>query len=279
MKLFKEIHKYINKSAPGNSSKNYFRPLTYLEKHAVEVFDFRDLHSNHPNNNVMITCEHATNKTHNYVFPKDQEHWLDTHWGYDIGAKDMGMELSEESKILSVYSNFSRLLIDPNRSLISETLIRKKVEKDVEIFLNKEEFVDRDKRIDLFYIPYYRVLSEALFFIKPKYVISTHSFTKKYEDTEDREFEVGILLRENGLMSDMIESGFKREGINYRINEPYNPKQGVCHAMDCISNYKSPDWFTEVVLLEFRNDCCLDRKWRKKQVEILSKIVEYLKVQ
>lgn len=276
MKIFKGLHKYMNKPLPSNAQKDFFRSLTYLEKHAVEVFDFRDIQSGNPNNKVMITCEHATNKTHNYIFPKDEQHWLDTHWGYDIGAKDMGIELSESSKILSVYSNFSRLLIDPNRSLISDTLVRKKVEKNIELFLNKDENVDREKRINMFYMPYYKVLWEALDFVKPRYLISSHSFTKQYEDHDERKYEVGILFREKSLLSDLIESEYKREGVNYRINEPYHPNEGVCHAMDCISTYKWPDWYTQVVLLEFRNDYCSDTKWRKKQVDMLTKVVEYL---
>lgn len=279
MKIFKSLHKYMNKPIAGNPSKDYFRPLTYLEKHAVEVFDYRDIHTSNPNNKVMITCEHASNKTHNYVFPKEQQHWLNTHWGYDIGAKDLAMELSEESKTLSIYSNFSRLLIDPNRSLISDTLIRKNVEKSEELSLNKEEFLDRDKRINLFYMPYYKVLSEALSFVEPKYVISCHSFTKQYENYPERKFEVGILFREKCLLTDLIESAYQREGVDYRLNEPYHPNEGVCHAMDCMSTYKWPEWYTQVVLLEFRNDYASDPKWRRKQVEILSKVVEYLKDQ
>jgi predicted N-formylglutamate amidohydrolase len=86
----------------------------------------------------MITCEHAANKIHKYKLQKKDEMFLETHWGYDIGAKDMGLDLSESSEILSIYSNFSRLIIDPNRSLLSDTLVRKYVEKDIQLEFNQE---------------------------------------------------------------------------------------------------------------------------------------------
>jgi predicted N-formylglutamate amidohydrolase len=276
MKFMKSLHKIMNKNMRGDPLKDPFPALTYLEKQAVEVFDYRNLVSGNPNNKVMITCEHASNNTHGYIFPSNEKKWLDTHWGYDIGAKDIGMELSEAAEILSIHSNFSRLLIDPNRSLISNSLIRQTVEKGEELTLNRDDRVDRDKRIEIFYLPYYRLLFECLSYIKPKYVISSHSFTKQYEDSAERNFEVGILYRDKGLLADMIESAYKREGVEYRVNEPYHPKEGVCHAMDNIQTYNWPESQTDVVLMEFRNDHCSDSKWRKKQISILKPIIDQL---
>lgn len=277
MKFFKNLHKIINKDLPTNPKTNLFRNLTYKEKQAVELYDFRDISREDPNNNVIITCEHASNETHKYKFPKDEEKWLDTHWGYDIGSKDMGLELSEKAEIISIFSNFSRLLIDPNRTLISSTLIRTHVEKNIELSVNREEFLDEEKRIEIFYLPYYKIMKEALNYIKPKYALSIHSFTKQYEDNPERKFEVGILYREKTLLVDMIESAYKKEGVSYRLNEPYKPEDGVCFAMDAVNTWNWPEWSTDVVLLEFRNDYCSDPAWRKKQVDILAHIVNELK--
>ncbi len=119
------------------SKKFLFRELTRKENQVSDVFDFRDVLNENPNNKVMITCEHATNNIHGYNMG-NQKNFLDTHWGYDPGAKDMGIELAKEAKLLSVFSNFSRLIIDPNRSFISETLFRKFVEKDIELDINKK---------------------------------------------------------------------------------------------------------------------------------------------
>ena len=134
------------------------RKETSLFSHHSQVFDFRDISGNKPNNNIVITCEHATNNLH-YLeskASKEDKSFLETHWGYDPGAKDIAIDLAEKSKTLLVYPNFGRLILDPNRSIISTTLIRKFVEKDIELHMNKEENQNRNERIDNFYVPYYR---------------------------------------------------------------------------------------------------------------------------
>jgi len=50
----------------------------------------------------------------------------------------MAVELSEKAELFAFCSRFSRLLIDPNRSLISDSLIRKCVEKNIELEINKD---------------------------------------------------------------------------------------------------------------------------------------------
>ena len=48
----------------------------------------------------------------------------------------MTVDMSEELELFAICSKFSRLIIDPNRSLISDTLIRKYIEKDIELEMN-----------------------------------------------------------------------------------------------------------------------------------------------
>jgi predicted N-formylglutamate amidohydrolase len=138
MKNIKKLFSTMEKNLQDLPSKSFlFRELTRKEKQVTDVFDYRNVLSGNPNNKFLITCEHATNNIHNYKMGKQKE-FLDTHWGYDPGAKDMGIELAKEANLLSVFSNFSRLIIDPNRSIVSETLFRKFVEKDIELEINKK---------------------------------------------------------------------------------------------------------------------------------------------
>ncbi len=74
----------------------------------------------------------------------------------------------------------------------------------------KVSFEERERRINTFYLPYYMILYQALNFLKPKYVISSHSFTPQYEDQPRREFEIGILYREKNLLTDKV---FKNKEI------------------------------------------------------------------
>ncbi len=141
MNLFKKLDSIFSKGSRNllsNSNKaSLFRELTNKEKISTEVYDFRNIMEENPNNNVIVTCEHATNNMF-YVKANDQEkNFLDTHWGFDIGAKDIGLQIAEDAEIFSIYTNFSRLIIDPNRSLVSNTLIREYVEKDLKLSFNQ----------------------------------------------------------------------------------------------------------------------------------------------
>jgi predicted N-formylglutamate amidohydrolase len=277
MKYLKRLNKMLQKEVLQSPNSSSFRKLTFNESQAVEIYDFRDISVSDPNNNVIITCEHASNVTHSYKFSEEQKKWLDTHWGYDIGAKDIGIELSEESKTLSIFSNFSRLIIDPNRSLLSSTLVRKYVEKNVELECNRDEVLDIDRRIELFYMPYYQIMREVLNFTRPRFAISVHSFTKQYEDNPERPYEVGILFNKKNVIVDKLEQIYKDQGVIYRLNEPYSPQDGVCFAMDSLTTWNMPEWTTETVLLEFRNDYCSNPAWRRKQVKMLSGLINELK--
>jgi predicted N-formylglutamate amidohydrolase len=283
--LERSIYHNINDSQLVELSKTtLFRNLAYKEKQAVEVFDFRDIGEGNPNNNVIITCEHASNHLHKYRLQGKEIAYENSHWAYDPGAKDITLDLSEQAKVLSIYSNFSRLIIDPNRSLLSETLIRRFIEKDIELEMNQKcknhyfkivDVLDRDKRIEIYYCPYYKILREVLLFTMPKYVISSHSFTPIYEDQAIRDYEVGLLYREKGKMIGLIEEAFKKNGIRYKINEPYDLNEGVCHVQDSILRWNNPD-NPEVLLIEFRNDFAVNPKWKKRMINILTPIIKSL---
>ncbi len=141
MNFFRKIDAIFSKGTRDLISKNakntLFRELSNKEKISTEVFDFRNIMEGNPNNNFIITCEHATNNMY-YVNASEKEKTiLDTHWGYDIGAKDIGLQIAEDAELFSIFTNFSRLIIDPNRSLVSNTLIREYVEKDYKLSYNQ----------------------------------------------------------------------------------------------------------------------------------------------
>jgi len=142
MNFFKKFDKFIMEGTRDlintDCKKFLFRELTKKETLSALVYDYRNIMSGNPNNNIIITCEHATNNIFN-LETKDQKEKdiFDTHWGYDPGAKDFGLEVSEKAEIFSIYTNFSRLILDPNRSIASGTLIRDTIDKDVKLSFNE----------------------------------------------------------------------------------------------------------------------------------------------
>ena len=142
MNIFKKFENLVNKGSRNlinSDSKNFlFRELTKKETLSTLVFDYRNIISGNPNNNIILTCEHADNNLYNIETKDEKEKAiLDTHWGYDPGSKDFGLEISEQAEIFSIYTNFSRLILDPNRSLVSDTLIRDTVEKNKKLSFNE----------------------------------------------------------------------------------------------------------------------------------------------
>jgi len=57
---------------------------------------------------------------------------------------------------------------------------------------------------------------------------------------------------------------------------PYDPKEGVCHAMDTIEVSLWPEQYVKCALLEFRNDLITQPKYRANMVKILSPVIKEL---
>lgn len=67
-------------------------------------------------------------------------------------------------------------------------------------------FEEKERRIITHYLPYYMILNQAINFLRPKYALSTHSFTAQYEDTPKKEYEVGLLFRERSPLVDKVNT-------------------------------------------------------------------------
>lgn len=294
-----------------NNKNSLFRELLYIENIHSKVFDYRDISELNPTNNLLITCEHATNNIHQFkeVASEFDKKILNTHWGYDPGAKDVALSLAEKSKLLLIYPNFSRLLIDPNRNLLSNTLIRSHVSFDsendnnllsqynskttsikqsdkikgdhennillgnscsIEVDMNSLKYQRKKSRIELFYNPYYYLLYEVLEFLNPSAFISIHSFTKQYEDLPPREYSIGLLYNKKTRLVNIIDTKFKEYNISFRHNEPYTAE--LCNAFYCMENYNFSRR-TDGVLLEIRNDLATDDAFRDMLVDVLDKCI------
>ena len=253
-----------------DATKQLFRSLTSKENNHTNIFDFRKF-DKAPQNKIIFTCEHATNNFHKYFnqLSNNDKNFIDTHWGSDPGAKDIMLNILEKTNSLGVATNFSRLIIDPNRNLLSKTLIRTHVEKDIILDINKDlNTIDREERINLFYVPYYNIMFEVLNFLKPKYFCSIHSFTPYYEDHEKRDFHVGLLTRNSNPLSKELVKAFDDNKISYKINEPYDANSSELFAIDAISNYNYPN-ATDGVLIEVRNDVSTNFEYQ----EFISKTI------
>jgi len=217
----------------------------------ARIVDFRD--PENPNNEMVITCEHASNELPDgYEWTEnDRKHFVDEHWGWDAGSLDVGMYLAKELKCVLVYSLYSRLLVDVNRSTSADTLFRTEGDGQI-IDLNKDlTYEEEQKRIIKYHHSYYNALREVSLKIDPQYIFSVHSFTGLYEG-QVRTLEVGILVNYSEELAEKVCAGIKKRHHNIAINQPYDGKQGL-NALDTLLFAKYPVK-RQGIQFEYRND-------------------------
>ncbi len=237
----------------------------------VRVFFANDFIKKKSVNNLIFICDHATN----YIPKKFKQlgitdNKLKSHIAYDIGAKTLTLELGKKLNQSCFLSNFSRLLIDPNRSKTDRDLIiQKSFGTKIPGNLNISP-EDRKNRIKFYYNSYHRNLA---YFVKQKIrkfkrvsLISIHSFTKKSKNI-NRGIEVGLLWNKNMNLLLPIQKILLKKKIHFGRNYPYSGFY-FNHTLDKLNKTFSLDNIT----IEIRNDLICHEKGIKKYVDLFSNI-------
>jgi len=224
----------------------------------ARVVDYRD--PSNPNNEVVVTCEHATNiLPEGYTWTEaDKRYFENEHWGSDIGAFDMANSLAADLKCVFVHTLYSRLLVDTNRCLAADTLFRRAGDGKT-VGLNKDMDFDEEKtRIKKFYISYYEALREISLKINPSYILSIHSFTPNYQG-DIRPMEIGVLTNhESADFANELNEGLKEKGYCSEINAPYDgiTTMGAVKSLVCGRQC----YPREGITFEFRNDILTNKE-------------------
>lgn len=197
---------------------------------------------------LIVVCDHASN----YIppeygglgLPEDQ---LKRHIAYDIGVAAVTRMLARLLNVPAVLSNFSRLLIDPNRGLDDPTLVMRVSDGAVIPGNAKIDQAGIDARIGRFYKPYDdavcglidRSLSQG---VVPA-LLSIHSFTPSWRGTA-RPWHAGVLWDRDGRFAlPLLDALAADKALIVGNNEPYTgelegdmmnrqgSKQGLAHAL------------------------------------------------
>ena len=76
----------------------------------------------------LVTCDHASNRVPDEIAGGDlgiAAEDLERHIAYDIGAAGLAIALADHLGASAILSDFSRLVIDPNRGEDDPTLLMK----------------------------------------------------------------------------------------------------------------------------------------------------------
>jgi predicted N-formylglutamate amidohydrolase len=223
----------------------------------------------HPSAPLVLSCEHASVRLPSpYSWPAEDAWLVGTHWSYDLGARELTLELARELSASAVLSRFSRLLIDPNRSLDQPDLFRASAEGKA-VRLNQElDQVERARRIEHYYRPFHTALEQAIARCHAPLLFSIHSFTPNYEGVV-RSVEIGVLFNEEEEHAHALSSALAREFSGVRENEPWSGKGGLIYSAETHAAR-----FGRVALeLEVRQDHLVDARYRARLVPVLARFV------
>lgn len=215
---------------------------------------------------LLLTCEHASERLPApWEWPQADRRLVGTHWAWDIGAAQLAQELNEDLGGTLLLSRFSRLLIDPNRPLESDTLFRQVAEgRPVE--LNQDlRPADIERRISGYWRPYHQALSRAVEQTSGQVVLSMHTFTPDYEG-QIRTVEVGVLFNEEEALGRSLHAALRKAGFVTELNEPWSGKEGLMYAIE----HHARTHGRRALELEVRQDLAVEEVFRRRFVPVLA---------
>ncbi len=201
----------------------------------------------------LVTCDHAHNTVPPFVGggslgldPAD----MARHIAYDPGAAGVARALAAALDAPCILSNFSRLVIDPNRGEDDPTLVMKLYDGTVIPANRHVGPAETEERLNALYRPYHSALARLAARQEGTIVISIHSFTRQLQGRPPRPWHVGVLYAaDERLTRPLIERLGQEADICTGANEPYGGHlPGDAIARHAIA-YQRPN-----ALIEVRND-------------------------
>lgn len=183
---------------------------------------------------LVVTCEHAANRVPPPLTTTESDRrWLETHWGWDIGAQELARELVRTKDCLLVLTAFSRLICDANRPPDHPNLIRTEIDGEPLSFNQNLDQAEVQRRLSLYYEPYHaaidRCLGERLSRGGDVVLLSIHSFTPHFRD-EVRDMEIGVLFDDFEAVAARLAGNFEKAGFVTALNAPYSGREGLMFA-------------------------------------------------
>ena len=174
----------------------------------------------------LITVDHASNHVPDLVNGGDlglDPHDMQRHIAYDVGALGTSLRLGELLNAPVVASNFSRLVIDPNRGEEDPTLVMHLYDGTIipaNRHINEAEIT---RRKEAYYRPYHAAVGALAAAHDDIIIVAMHSFSPKLNGRAPRPWEVGILhaTQDERFGVPLIERLQQEPDLTVGDNEPY----------------------------------------------------------
>lgn len=225
----------------------------------------------------LVTCDHATNTVPPFVNGGTlglAEADMQRHIAYDVGADGVARELARQLEAPYIGTNFSRLVIDPNRGEDDPTLLMKLYDGTIIPGNRHADEAERERRLNRCYRPYHTALARLAARRDDTVIVSVHSFTRQLHGRPPRPWHLGILYAADERLTRPLIGRLREEpGLCIGENEPYGGHlPGDAIARHAIA-HERPN-----VLLELRNDLIeteeQQREWARRLAPILQEAAE-----
>ena len=164
----------------------------------------------------VITCDHASNRVPEDVGggdlglpPED----MDRHIAYDVGAAGVARALAEALDAPVILSDFSRLVIDPNRGEDDPTLLMKVYDGSIIPANRHADAVEVERRLARYHRPYHRAIEALIAARENPVLVAIHSFTPQFLGRPPRPWHVGVLYAaDTRLALPLLRAAQRRAG-------------------------------------------------------------------
>lgn len=223
----------------------------------------------------LITCDHATNRVPDWVNGGDlgiSAADMHRHIAYDPGALAVTRMMAEAMEAPAIWSDFSRLVIDPNRGEDDPTLVMRLYDGTVipaNRHITEAEIATRLNRL---HRPYHAALAQLAGRREDRAICAIHSFTPQLKGRPPRPWHCAVLHshKDDRLARPLIA---RLAGMGFCVgdNQPY----GGHLDGDSIDRHalgpRRPN-----VLIELRNDLIADEAGQRDWAQILTRALEGL---
>lgn len=175
----------------------------------------------------LVTCDHATNRVPHWVAGGDlglPAADMGRHIAWDPGALGVARALGRRLDSPVIWSDFSRLVIDPNRGEDDPTLVMRLYDGSVIPANRRIAAAGIAERLDRLYRPYHAAYA-ALAARRPDTAIcAVHSFTPCLKGRPPRPWQLGILYShlDERLSRPLIARLLAQPDLCTGDNEPYS---------------------------------------------------------
>jgi predicted N-formylglutamate amidohydrolase len=174
----------------------------------------------------LVTCDHATNRVPDSIgggslgiAPAD----MARHIAYDVGAAGLTRHLADRLDAPAILTDFSRLVIDPNRGEDDPTLVMKLYDGTIIPANRAVDAAETERRLNAFHRPYHAALEDLAARRADTVICAVHSFTPRLVGRSERPWHIGILYshRDPRLAIALLDRLRREAGIVVGENEPY----------------------------------------------------------